>query len=108
MTTRSAEASAWHRLYDLQRWRKLRRTQLADHPLCKMCLEQSHVVPATVVDHIQPHKGNPTLMWSRNNLQSLCKVHHDSAKRYQETRDIVVGCDAKGTPIDPRHPWHSR
>jgi len=35
------------------------------------------VTNATVVDHIIPHKGDYKLMYDQNNLQSLCKYHHD-------------------------------
>jgi 5-methylcytosine-specific restriction protein A len=35
------------------------------------------MTPATVVDHIVPHRGNQKLFWDRKNWQSLCKTHHD-------------------------------
>jgi 5-methylcytosine-specific restriction protein A len=34
-------------------------------------------VPAIVVDHIIPHKGNYKLFWDKSNWQSLCKSCHD-------------------------------
>lgn len=65
--------------YD-RRWRKLRRTFLAAHPVCKHHLEAtpSRVVPATVVDHIVPHRGDDRLRLDWDNLQALCKRCHDS------------------------------
>ena len=33
---------------------------------------------AQVVDHIIPHRGDPSLMWDESNWQSLCKPCHDS------------------------------
>jgi 5-methylcytosine-specific restriction protein A len=39
---------------------------------------------ATVCDHKRPHKGDPDLFWSPTNLQSLCKLHHDSTKQSEE------------------------
>ncbi|WP_390622926.1 HNH endonuclease [Ralstonia syzygii] len=35
------------------------------------------MVPATVVDHIVPHKGDQHLFWRRSNWQALCKACHD-------------------------------
>jgi 5-methylcytosine-specific restriction protein A len=54
------------------RWQKLRRVYLAMNPLCVECQR-----PADVVDHIQPHRGDQTLMWEWNNLQPMCKPCHD-------------------------------
>jgi 5-methylcytosine-specific restriction protein A len=59
------------------KWRKYRIRYLAEHPLCRHCEEKGHLVPATVVDHIERHRGDPHLMWSPRNHQSLCKRCHD-------------------------------
>lgn len=74
---RRAEAmgSASERGYGY-RWRKLRARFLADHPLCAECLKTGRAVPATDVDHIVPHRGNPDLMWDEGNLQALCHSCH--------------------------------
>jgi 5-methylcytosine-specific restriction protein A len=58
-------------------WRKARAMFLRANPLCNACRERSLVVPATVVDHIEPHKGDVALFWTRANWQSLCKPCHD-------------------------------
>ncbi|WP_299071363.1 HNH endonuclease [uncultured Paraglaciecola sp.] len=42
-----------------------------------MCDEQGKLRAATVVDHIQAHKGDPVLTWARWNLRGLCKQCHD-------------------------------
>jgi 5-methylcytosine-specific restriction protein A len=42
-------------------------------------------VPATVVDHIVPHRGDPVLFWDEANWQGLCKLCHD-AKTAREGR----------------------
>jgi hypothetical protein len=44
------------RFYHRARWQRLRRLQLTQHPLRKFCL--GIVMPATVADHIEPHRGN--------------------------------------------------
>ncbi len=59
------------------RWQKARATFLTSHPLCQVCEEKGLVVPALVVDHIIPHKGDQTLFWDSSNWQPLCKACHD-------------------------------
>lgn len=84
------------------RWQRERLRFLHANPLCVMCLNEGRVTPATVVDHIIPHKGDQTLMWdSENNWQPLCKPHHDSDKQSQDKggnkRTVTIGAD--GWPI---------
>lgn len=59
------------------KWQKARRTYLNNHPLCAECKRKGRITPATVVDHIIPHKGNSKLFWDTNNWQPLCKQCHD-------------------------------
>jgi len=63
-------------------------------------------VPATVADHIVPHRGNERAFWF-GALQSLCKTCHDKAKRHLEKKgfDRTIGID--GLPIDPNHPFYT-
>jgi 5-methylcytosine-specific restriction endonuclease McrA len=44
----------WDRVYKTARWKRLRKHQLARHPLCKFCLELGVVTAANVVDHVVP------------------------------------------------------
>jgi 5-methylcytosine-specific restriction protein A len=60
------------------RWHAVRTLYLHEHPLCVECLKQGRPVPATVVDHIKPHKGDQRLFWDETNWQSLCKPCHDA------------------------------
>ncbi|HOO52034.1 MAG TPA: HNH endonuclease signature motif containing protein [Alphaproteobacteria bacterium] len=62
--------------YD-SRWRKARALFLRRHPLCAECKHQGKLTPATVVDHIIPHRGDMTLFWDESNWQPLCKDCHD-------------------------------
>ena len=59
------------------RWNKARIEHLDADPLCVDCAKRDYITPATVVDHIVPHKGNDELFWDRSNWQSLCKPCHD-------------------------------
>jgi 5-methylcytosine-specific restriction enzyme A len=59
------------------RWQKARATWLSRYPLCAECERSNRVAPASVVDHIVPHRGDQALFWDTENWQSLCKPCHD-------------------------------
>ncbi|HZG83844.1 HNH endonuclease signature motif containing protein [Paenibacillus sp.] len=59
------------------RWQKARKTFLSRNPLCRHCQDEGFLTPATVVDHVIPHRGDQDLFWDSNNWQPLCKRHHD-------------------------------
>ena len=73
---RYARESAAQRGYD-GRWRRARTFFLKKHPLCAECLCENRLTPATVVDHILPHRGDDQLFWDEANWQALCKACHD-------------------------------
>lgn len=75
--------SARERGYDHE-WRKARAEYLTMHPHCRMCAQSGLIRPATVVDHIIPHKQDKRLFWSRANWQPLCAPCHNSVKQRQE------------------------
>ncbi len=70
--------SASQRGYTSQ-WRKAARAYLACKPLCQHCLDEKpqRLTPATVVDHIKPHRGDMALFWDSENWQGLCGMHHN-------------------------------
>ena len=76
--------SSTARGYD-RRWRKARDVYLADNPLCIDCLEQGRSVPATVVDHAIPHRGDDALFWDEGNWAARCKPHHDRKTARQDS-----------------------
>lgn len=62
------------------RWQQVSKGFLRAHPLCQCpdCLEGvKQLKPATVVDHIIPHRGDMNLFWNRNNWQAMAKECHD-------------------------------
>lgn len=84
-------------------WQKLRAKHLAKHPHCVYCLREIglagqltvDVVLAcaergiaepigTIGDHIVPHRGDRRLLLDPDNIQTLCKPHHDSVKQREE------------------------
>lgn len=71
-----ARESAAERGYD-KKWEKARKVFLRKYPLCVVCMKEGKLTPATVVDHIIPHRGDKRLFWDEGNWQPLCKTHHD-------------------------------
>lgn len=61
------------------RWRKAREAYLRAHPLCMcdQCAALGRVLPATVVDHVVPHRGDQRLFWDQRNWQAMSKPCHD-------------------------------
>lgn len=62
------------------KWQQVSKGFLRAHPLCqcKDCQEgKIRLLPANVVDHIIPHKGDMNLFWDRNNWQAMNKDCHD-------------------------------
>lgn len=112
-----------HRLYDQRRgsrhargytnkWDKAAKAFLKAHPWCAHCEQQGRKVPATEVDHIEPHKDDKRKFWNRRNWQALCKGCH-SRKTLAETRGEPVtlkGSDEQGEPLDTSRysPWFEK
>ncbi|MED1419029.1 HNH endonuclease signature motif containing protein [Bacillus smithii] len=75
--------SAAKRGYD-SKWRKARKVYLLKHPFCVECMKEGVYTPATVVDHIIPHKGDKKLFWDQTNWQPLCEMHHNRKTASQD------------------------
>lgn len=58
-------------------WEKARIAFLMAHPFCAECKRNGRDTIATVVDHIQPHKGDLKLFWNQRNWQPLCTSCHN-------------------------------
>ncbi len=73
----SYRPNATARGYDRE-WQEYRKRYLRDHRWC-VCDEckKGKALPANVVDHIEPHKGNKRLFWARWNHQAMNKMCHD-------------------------------
>lgn len=74
----------WRRWYQLPIWRnQIRPRQLTEEPYCKRCNLRGEVVLATVVNHVEPHRGD----WDKfinGPFESLCKTCHDSEVQREE------------------------
>lgn len=85
------------------KWQQARAEYLAQHPFCAYCLRDAGIatqdmdvvvgecarknIPspfASLVDHIEPHRGDMKLFWNRRNWQPLCDTHHSSDKQREE------------------------
>ncbi len=72
------QREAGQRLYGTK-WQKARAAFLGENPLCVECQKIGKREPATVVDHIVPHRGDAALFWDMSNWRALCAWHHRSA-----------------------------
>jgi 5-methylcytosine-specific restriction endonuclease McrA len=95
----------YHHLYKHSAYRRRRRLYIKHNPLCVRCKEKGISVPATIVDHVVPHKGDLTLLL-RGELQSLCDNCHSAGKQYEEHHGYRRDVGIDGWPIDERHPVH--
>jgi 5-methylcytosine-specific restriction enzyme A len=83
-------------------WRRIRERQLHHHPLCARCFARDVITEACEVDHVVPlFKGGTD---HESNLQSLCAICH-AEKTAEDQGHAVSGCDERGFPINPAHPW---
>ena len=97
------------------RWQKVRLSFLRNNPLCAECYKIDALTAATVVDHIEPHKGDQSLFWDQDNWQSLCKQCHDRKTAREdgafgnkgETKPTAA-CGLSGVPVDGRHHWNKK
>lgn len=77
----------WRAWYKTARWQATAKHQLTMEPLCAICFAAGRVTPATVCDHIEPHRGDPVKFWN-GPFQSLCDQApwrcHSSVKQMEE------------------------
>jgi 5-methylcytosine-specific restriction protein A len=89
------KARPWRRWYGLAIWKSIRTHQLAEHPLCARCLDDGRVVLATVVNHVDPHRGD----WDKfisGPFESCCKPCHDSIVQREERAAARLERDRRG------------
>ena len=79
----------YHKLYKSARWQNLRKQVLLINPLCVECKNANRFIPATIVDHVVPHKGDEKLFWIYSNLQPLCKSCHDRKTSKEESWNTI-------------------
>src|SRR6516165_8592458 len=95
--------SKWHSWYKRANWQRRRAHQLQIEPLCRLCVKEGRLTPATVADHVEPHGGDFN-KFRLGALQSLCAHCHSSTKAIVEKRGYDSEIGADDMPLDPRHP----
>jgi hypothetical protein len=70
-----------------------------------MCGAAGVKTAATIVDHIERHRGDRARFFG-GPFQSLCKACHDGAKQQAEALGYSTKIGADGLPTDPRHPFN--
>jgi 5-methylcytosine-specific restriction protein A len=85
-------------------WSKLRKSVLAEQPLCPECEARDVLEPATEVHHKNDNASDN----SRDNLVGLCKPCHSRHTARDMGKNVIerLGCDTSGRPLDPCHPWN--
>mgnify|MGYP003673756307 CR=1 FL=1 len=77
------------------KWQKFSSAWLRSNPLCIYCTNQGNVALATLVDHIQPHRGDTDIFWREGNHASCCNKCHNGPKQRAENIADKTGTDIK-------------
>ena len=72
---RTEKQKANGKLYNQSVWEKIRIAQLSKQPLCARCQNEGKITQAQHVDHVFPHRRDPT-KFKVNLFQSLCAACH--------------------------------
>lgn len=83
---RRSASKPWRNWYSSSAWQKARLAQLAREPLCERHNAEGRVIPATVVNHRKPHRGNWTLFMDPSNHESVCESCHNTIIQREERR----------------------
>lgn len=101
------ERENYKKWYSLKLWKDLRFNQLQKYPFCQVHLrEHKQYVPADVVNHKRPHKGDWDLFNDPKNLESVCKQCHDGYIQSYEKRGFKKNIGSDGWPEDSKHPFN--
>lgn len=93
-----ADERTWRKWYASARWKALRLARLTEQPLCERCLVADIVTEATVVHHIDPHRGDPVKFWN-GPFQNLCAPCHNKFGQLEDHGKKVILFGPDGWPI---------
>ncbi|AIG65562.1 HNH endonuclease [Weissella tructae] len=85
------------RLYHTKSWERIRRMALErDKGLCQVCLSRSVYKQGDTVHHKQHARDDVSLFYELDNLETICREHHNKAhpekmgsKKKVERDDVV-------------------
>lgn len=101
-TQRSAKGASYQHLYKTKRWQTLRWAVLTrDYFTCQMCHRMETDISRLVADHIDQHKGDPSIFYDETRIRCLCKPCHDRFKQSEERtgrKAVTIGTD--GWPVE--------
>lgn len=78
------------KLYNSQRWQKLRNSYIMEHPLCERCLQYDKINYSTEVHHVKPistglSEIDMIELCYNGELMALCtQCHHDIHKELKK------------------------
>jgi 5-methylcytosine-specific restriction endonuclease McrA len=102
-----AMTRAWNNARMVERLRGRRLLAQKDRvrllrPLCPMCSAEGRVVAGVELDHrVALVNGGSN---EDENMDLLCVPHH-RLKTAEDMNFAPRGCNVRGDPTDPRHPW---
>ncbi len=93
---RRRRAQPWRAWYKTALWQARRAEQLASSPLCARHLARGEAVPATVANHVEPHRGD----WEKfalGALESVCeRCHNSEIQREERANPGTADADDEG------------
>lgn len=73
--------------YSSARWRKFRRMIATAQPMiCEECKRRGRIAVGQELDHIVPRKVAPELTFDPDNVQWLCRAHHNEKRAKEAPR----------------------
>lgn len=79
----------WRKWYSTAQWERLRQaTFLRDRYQCQRCKRLEGNTSKLICDHVTPHRGDQSKFFNPDNLTTLCKPCHDSAKQREEQASL--------------------
>lgn len=78
------------KIYNSERWRRLRKIKFAADPLCEVCKKEGRITPAEDIHHIRSFMTGATpdqryaLAYDYDNLMSVCKKCHQRIHNEQK------------------------
>lgn len=95
--------------YNTAAWRLLRKSKLAERPLCEPCERRGKIVAASTVDHIRSIASGGEPFPPLAGLMSMCHACHNTKTNAVDRAGgkgvKFKGCDVNGLPIDEAHPF---